>query len=261
MFPANGENVKLGKGSLFLAPLNADGSHRGFERVGNVSSMSLNSETQQAEIFSSTQAAAPLLKRNTTRTAYGLSATCNEFTIENLRKWLQGETASKVQAALAAQTFTQENVRAGALVDTGKRRLTAVTLFRDGTIELVENVDYIASHEFGAYQLIKPADGGAVIDGDDVTVQFDQPALTITQVRIAKQAAPECALLFLSDDANTDGAAHHDRLECWKVSLAPEGELNLISDEYGSFQLTMAVQDDSSNHPADPYGTLDRIEA
>lgn len=43
------------------------------------------------------------------------------------------------------------------------------------------------------------------------------------------------------------------------MSLAPEGEMNVISEEYASYSLTMSVLSDAPNHPNDPFGTLDRI--
>jgi hypothetical protein len=260
MFPANGGNVKLGKGSLFLAPLESDGSDRGFEDVGNVSSLSLASDTTTAEIYSSRQATAPLLARNVLRTAYTLTATCNEFTIENLRKWLQGEVVTRAQVLDASVTVTKDDVREGALIDLGARRVSGVVVTAEGTNVLVAGVDYSVSTEFGAVKLVKPEDGGSVTEGQSVSIVFAQPALSISSVRIAKQPAANCRLLFLSDDSNADGVSAHDRLELWKVSLAPEGELNLISDDYGAFQLTASVLSDAS-HPDEPYGNLERVAA
>jgi hypothetical protein len=94
-----------------------------------------------------------------------------------------------------------------------------------------------------------------------LVVTFNKPELTITKLRIGTQSQQIARLVYLSDDANSAGNSSKDRLELWKVDVAPEGDLQLISDEYGAFTLTMAVLTDGANHPDDPYGTLDRIEA
>lgn len=256
-FPANGENTKLGKGSLMLAKISNTGEENGFDFLGNVNSLTLSAAVTKAELYSSTQRSAPLLASDVTRVGYNLVATCNEYTKENLKKFLLGEEATKLQVVGAAVVVTLEDVIPGRFYDLGSRQITGVSAVGDGTEALVANVDYVLNTEFGVVQIVE---GGLVAEGDDVAFTFNRPALTITQIRIAKDSAPKCHLLYLSDDANQDGAASRDRLEIWKVNTAPEGDLNFISDDHGSFQLSMSVLSDGVNHPADPFGTLDRIE-
>jgi hypothetical protein len=38
-------------------------------------------------------------------------------------------------------------------------------------------------------------------------------------------------------------------VEFWKVSISPEGSFNLIGDDYGAIGATLAILDDSANHP------------
>lgn len=256
--PANGENVKLGKGALLLDSLTALGAHTGFDFVGNVTALTLSAEVTKAQLFSSTQSTSPLLAENVTRIAYTLTATCSEFTLQNMKRFLLGQENVKTQTLGVAQTanFTGAQVVPGRYLDVGARQITGVIVTRDGTEVATVDVDYTVNAQFG---LIKVLETGAITAGMDVEVQFDRPALTIDQVRIAKDAAPVCHLLYLADDANQDGVASRDRLELWKCSIAPEGDLNFISDEYGTFQVTMSVLSDPVNHPNDPYGTLDRV--
>ena len=44
-----------------------------------------------------------------------------------------------------------------------------------------------------------------------------------TSTTRSRNSAPVCHLLYLADDANQDGDAARDRLEIWRVALAPEG--------------------------------------
>lgn len=259
-FPSEAGNVKLGKGSLLLDRLTDAGVSTGFSFVGDVSSLTLSAEKQEAEIYSSSQATAPLLKKATTRLAFNLSATLHEYTKENLQSFLLAEEAAKTQTLnnSASVTIAAASVFAGRIYDTGARRITNVVVTQDGTDVLTVDTDYIVYSEFGVVHLLTT---GAARDGVETVIEFDQPALEITQLRLLQQASPVVHLLFLADDANTDGAGSKDRLECWKCAIAPEGDLNLISDDFGSFQLSMSVQSDATNHPNDPYGTLDRIAA
>lgn len=258
--PADGTKVKLGKGSLLLDTLTSGGAHTGFDFMGNATSLTLSAEVTKAQLFSSTQQAAPLIAEAVTRIAYTLTVTLNEYNLNNLKKFLLGEDNVKTQAVGVNQTanFSGEQVVPGRYLDIGARQVTNVTVTRDGTDVLVADTDYILYSEFG---LVKLIDGGAVVAGDSISIEYDRPALTIDQVRIAKDSAPIVHLLYLADDANQDADGARDRLEIWRASCAPEGELNLISDEYGSFQLTMSVLSDASNHPNDPFGTLDRVRA
>jgi hypothetical protein len=255
-FPANGQNLKLGKGSLMLAKI-VNGVENGFDFAGNCSAISLSAETQVAEKYGSTTSAAPLIGRSTTRVGYIMTVTLDEFDRNMLAYWLLGQDATKNQTLQAGATVSHDNVVKGRYYEIGARRVTAVSVTR-GSDTLVLNTDYTLNSEFGVIGLMK---SGSIVDGDDIVITYSRPALTIKQIRIAKEAAPLVHMVYMSDDSNTDGNAAKDRLEVWRASIAPEGELNLISDEYGSYQLTMAVLSDSENHPADEFGTHDRIEA
>ena len=254
--PADGGNLKLGKGSLLLDQF-LNGVAQGFDFAGNVTAMTLSAETTTAELYSSTQQGAPLIARATTQVAYTLTATLSEYTFEMLRKFLLAENNTTQQAANAAAAVTLTGVTLGRYYQLNARQVSNVSVFV-GSNEMTLNQDYQVNSEFG---LIRPLAGGAINENDDVIVNWQQSLLTINQLRIAKIASPIVHLVYLSDDANPDGAGAKDRLEIWRANVAPEGELNLIGDEYGSYQLSMAVLDDSANHPNDPFGNYERIAA
>lgn len=259
MWPANGQNVKLGKGSLFLARI-AAGVSDALDFVGNANSLSINSEPTNVEIFSSTERSGALIAQANLRTLYTMTASINEFTKENLLLWFKGAEYTKTQAASTGKTVLISNVRKGKFYELGARQVENVVL-TIGTVTLVSGTDYTLNSEFGIFKILTGSTHVSDAGTDDIEATFEQPALEITQLRLNKEASQECRVLFLADDANTSGVAAKDRLEIWRANVAPDGELNLISDEYGAFSLTAAIMDDSENHPDDPYGTLDRIEA
>lgn len=258
-WPASGENVKLGKGALFLGRI-VSGVSAALDFLGNANSVSINSEPTNVQLFSSTERSGALISESNLRTLYTLTASLNEFTRENLLLWFKGEENEKAQAASTGRTVLISNVVKGKYYELGARQVTNAVLMV-GTDTLVSGTDYTLDSDSGMFKVLP---GSTVIndDGtDDIEATFEQPALTIKQIRLNRESSQECRLLFLADDANQSGVAAKDRLEVWRVNVAPEGELNLISDDYGAFSLTMTVMDDSANHPDDPYGTLDRIES
>jgi hypothetical protein len=254
-FPARGENVKLGKGSLLLDLNDDDGVPQHLEFVGNATGVSLNWDITQVELYSSTERTAGLVDRARTRAGLTMSAVLNEFTLTNLRLHLLGEEATSNQSSGTSATANLNNVKLDHYYEIGSRQVTNVVV-NDGSNNLTVDVDYELNSEFG---VIHPLTGGAIDEGDDLLVTFDKPALAFTSVRLGKKSQQIARVVYLADDANSAGAASKDRLELWKVDVAPDGELQLISDEYGSFTLTMAVLTDGANHPSEPYGTMTRV--
>lgn len=256
--PARGEFTKLGKGSMLLGLWDGNTPPVNFDFMGNANAVSISADVTNVELFSSTEKSASLIERRPLRTAYSLSVSLNEFTIENLKLFLLGEQATALQGVNPTFELAITGIELGKYYPIGKRRMTGVEVYpgSGGSSPLVASTDYEINTEFGAIRFLT---GGAINEGDNAFVNGAVPALTITKIRIAQSSAPIAHLKFLCDDANNEADGAKDELELWKVSVAPDGELNLISDEFGAFSLTMAVLSDSAHHTDDPYGTLNRI--
>jgi hypothetical protein len=256
-FPAAGEYAKLGKGALFLDKLTTAGASTGFDFKQNVTALTLAADVTKVEQYSSTEASSPLIASAVTRVGYTLTATLAAYTLENLKAFLLGTSTVINQPAVANATKLFAGLSAkGKYFDLGAREVTNVRCEGDTTELLVAGVDFIAESDSGLVQILP---GARVADGSDLLFTFDAPALVIDSVAIANDAAPVCHLLYLADDANQDGDSAKDRLEVWKAQTAPTGDLGLISDDYGTFQLTLSVLSDSNNHPNNPFGTLNRV--
>jgi hypothetical protein len=252
-FPGRGENVKLGKGALFL-----DLDAKGYEFVGNCTSVAVASDITKQELYSSTEASGALLDSTTSRVKYTITPVISEFTLTNLKLFLKAQENDKPQTADTGDTFAITNAKLGRYYDVGKRQISGVTVSK-GSVEVAASGNWEVNEEFGVVHLF--ANATDVDDDDDLVVNFESPELTIQQLRIATAGQAIAKLLYLADDANNAANPAKDRLECWRVDVAPDGELNLISDDYGSFSLSMTLLTDAANHPDEPYGTLDRINA
>lgn len=253
-FPARGENVKLGKGSLLLDYLNDSGEPTGLDFVGNMTGFSLTWDITQVEKYSSTERTGGLVARDRTRAGLTASAQCDEWTIRNLQSFLLAGAGSANQEVGTSQSANIADVVVGKYYEIGARRITDVTVM-NGSFEMTLNEDYELNAEFG---ILRPLPGGEITNGDDLVVTFDRPELTITKLQLGTKSSQIARLLYLADDANSSGVASKDRLELWRVDVAPDGEVQLIGDEYGNFTLTMGVLVDAT-HPGEPYGTLERV--
>lgn len=257
-FSARSENVKLGKGSFMIGLWENNAAPSAFDFAGNCNSVSMSADVTKAELFSSTEKSGSLIDSRPLRTAYNIAISMNEFTKENLALFLLGELAVETQDVNASYEITISDIEIGKYYPLGKRRLSdvEVTPGSGGSTPLVAGTDYEINTEFGWIRFLG---GGHVNEGDAASVQGSAPALTFNRIRIAQNSSPVAKLHFLCDDANNEGAAAKDELEVWKASVAPDGELNFISDEHGAFSLTFSVLSDATNHPNDPYGRLTRI--
>lgn len=258
--PAAGETAKLGKGSLLLESIIGGVGIGGFEFMDNATAVEISGDVTQAELYSSTQSSAPLIAAATTRIGYTINATLTGFTLGNMKRWLFGQSKSRAQtlAANHTETFSGAAVFKGGYLRVPDRRITNVSVMRDGSDAMVLDTDYTVYADQGIIGITKL---GAIQDGDIVAIEYDRPALTVDQISIGEEASPVCHLLYLADDANTDGVAAKDTLELWKVQFAPNGALPLVSDDYATYQVTMKVLSDATNHPGDPFGLLERIRA
>ena len=65
-------------------------------------------------------------------------------------------------------------------------------------------------------------------------------------------------LSYFADDATTSGIAAKDILIVPKAAVIMDGEYQLISDDFGTFNLQFDVLDDSVNYPGRGLGWFER---
>jgi hypothetical protein len=256
MFPAVGQNLKLGRGSLLLAPHDGVNAEAGYIFMGNIPSLEGTWEIETREKFSSTQAASPKIASAVIRQNLTLTAQCDEHTKENLKRFFFATEATATQALSTTNSVAITDVITGRIYDLGKRNITNVVA-KKGTTILASGVDYNVYTAAGSISFI---DATLLSDGDDLVVEFDNPLLVINQLRFGRVAEQFAKLLYIADDANTSGVSAGDRMVFWKTQVTPDGAYQLISDDYTSFNLKFAVLSDST-HPSDPLGHHERAAA
>lgn len=257
-FSADGENLKLGRGALFLAPWSGatpPGANSLGTFIGNITSLEMTSENETREKYSSSEQSSPLIDRRVIRQAYELVAACDEHTMDNVKLFMSGDTTTVSQTAGTAASVNLTDVQVGQTYYIGARNVTSVVV-TEGSATRTLNTDYSLDATEG---LITILSGGAIVNDDDITVTYNKPSATISKVRGGTTVSPVYKLTFQADDANAEGNASGDRLTVWKASVAPDGGYGFISDDYSSFSLRFSVLSDAANHATEPFFILERV--
>lgn len=227
-----------------------------FVALGNVNRLSVQPDDTRAELYSSLDSAAGLYASATTRRKVTMTAVCNEFSVENLALVLMGERLYHTQTSGAV---TGESLSAaaklGAYYKLANREVSSLVL-KQGTVTLSATTDYeIVNATLGLVHLLSTGAATATT----LTADYTKAAITGTaQPKIAQFTKSQIlgSMLFYGDAAS--GPSYDG--QWFKVSVKPEGELGLISDEYGEFTLTFDVLNDAvgayGGSTTYPYGFL-----
>lgn len=245
-------NLLLGKGKVYFNRKIA-GALTGYRHLGNVEKFELTTADDILEKYSSMSAAAPLYKQIMRKRLVTLSLTMNEFDPENVALVLMGTVISSSQVATPV---VDEVASTSSLVGRTYRFAklgphTAITAKKSPATALVAGTDYVIDD--ASLGLIRILSNTTLTDGSTLLVSYTPtaytaPATAIKTVEGGTLALIEGAVLFVPDPT----LGPRQMVEVWSVSSRPDGALGLISDDYADAGLTMAVQDDSVNHPTSP---------
>lgn len=254
-FPANGDNLVLGRGSLLLDRLEG-GLPTGLRFMGTAEAVARSLEDEKIEFRSSTQAGRPVIKEVTQERTIEVLATLNEYQFENLALSFMGDLVTVAQAGATGATIVFEGVKQGRYYDVGQRALSAVSVTDNGSTPVTYDLtdDYTVDAARGLIYIVP---GGDIADDSEIEITFTSAAGSIRRIRGGTRTSIEARLQFISDNAS----GPNWRYEAWRVSITPEGELGFVTDEFGNFQLRMKVLDDSINHPNEPLDLLEQFTA
>lgn len=243
------DNLLLGKGQVLFDRFDSNGVRTGFRHMGNVETLELTTADDKVQKFSSMSAGAPLYREVNRRRAVTLKLTGDEFHPDNLALILMGDTSVLVQAATAVvgEAIFPSTVP-GAFFKLAKLGPYTAVAIKFGAGVGVAGVDYrVVDAVLGVYQILP----GTILTGA-VTADYTPTAYTGTTgpkvVGGGVSGTIAGALMFVGDPSTGPKML----VEVWHVNVSPDGALGLISDDFATLGLTMAVLDDSANHPAHP---------
>lgn len=263
----NAENLLLGAGQIYFNRYLSDtGYYVGERHLGNVTDFTFNTNVEMFEKYSSMTADRGLYFSAPKQTRGSGKLVMDEYDPYNLCLGLLGthsviqQTAGTVLPA-AAETFL--NVSRGQAIKLGssgtQKFFTAssgiVVTDSAGTTTYVQDRDYIVLSE-AAGMIFFPDNELSIFPttASTVKVSYGYTAATIREIAGGTDLQIEGYLRFVGDP--TAGPGYEG--EFWNVSIIPDGELTFIGDDQKPVNITFECQDDTMNHPTEPFYRLAR---
>ena len=248
-----GENLSVGRGK-FYADLYVNNARTGNEKfIGNCDSAEIGMTVEKLRKKSSAEAGSPLLAEAVIGSESEITIQFNERIARNLAMFLMGDEATLAQTGTSVVDAQLPGVKQDAFVFVGHRNISAVAV-RDaaGTPVHVAGTDYDVDAVTGRIYIIP---GGGIADDDDIEVDYTYATIALEKIQIQKQTSIVAYVRFVADPA---WGPSWD-FELWKVSLAPEGVLALINEDFAASQLKGAILADPVNHPTEQYGVAYKV--
>ena len=226
----------VGKGKLFVGERDSSGNPVGLEWLGNVPNLVLSTDEtdlQHKESYTGLNLTDKIVPTGQTATA---SFTLEEFTKENLTKFLRGTFT-----AIAAATITEEVVIGypGKWSRLSQANIQTWTSLTNSTAleTYVLGVDYNVDMKGG---LIEILEGGAITEGQSLKANYAAGAME--QVS-GFTVQPKDYYLYFSG-LNQAEDLQPVLIDVYKFRPKPIGSIELITDEFGNYEIEGAVQYD-----------------
>ncbi len=228
---------------------------KGWRDLGNVVEHSFESEKEVLDHFSTKTGARKKDRSVNRQISEALVVTLDELSTLNMKHFFRGDAITNVAAASSGGSVTDEVAQlvGEELIMLGYGYNAASIVVKDitGVTTHVLNTDYeIEVDAISGYSGIRRIDGAGIADGDYVRITYAY------DVRAHKQFAPQTKALregqvmfFGVSDIGNEFMRSFNR-----VSLEPEGNFSINSEDWSQFQLRAEILDDSEATPSAPFG-------
>ena len=249
----NTGDYTLGRGIVYESGIDSvekpDAS--GWRDLGNATEFNVSLETEKLEHKSSRAGLQVVDKEVVLSQKMTINFSLDELNDENVASFLSGETATHTNPAIAGYSVTvlSATVVLGRwydLVNTAGERAydleTGDILLEKttGPVTLVEDTDYTLDLKNGRAFILSTASNIAAGDSLQVTVTAEATASPVEEVRGMTQGNLIRAVKFIGENpANSNKQREY---QFHKVTLASEGDLALISDEYAVMAFSGTVE-------------------
>lgn len=255
------ENYSLGQGVVsfnYFDP--ATSKYTGERDLGNAPSFSFEAAMEKKDHFSSRSRVRSKDKIVVSQITPQVKFTLDEINTDNMALTAMGDIATVTQIA---GTVTAEEVEVTFLepVKLAKVKVSSVVIVTQDSapVTLVLNTDYEITEagKDASAGRIRFLDTSIVVEeGDTVEVSYSYANATVKTISAFSKTTIEGFLRFVSDNA----LGPNRELQVWKCSLAPEGEMALIGDDWTTLSFVGECLSDSVNHPSTPYFDILEIE-
>lgn len=244
--------LRLGAGELLFDKFDpVTHLSTGFRHLGNIDTIEITTTDDKLVKKSSMSKGRPVYKSVTRARDIVLRAVGDEWSSDNLALMLMGSVAYALQAATpVVDQIVYLDVPVGTLGGILGDKFFHVGMLNIGTVTMKLGAVSLTGADFTVYNakmgVIKILSTSTAVTNatDDLKVSFTPTAITGVNspvVRGGTEALIEGSVLFLEDNS----AGENHILRVWNASVSPDGALSLISEEFATFALNMAIQDDS----------------
>lgn len=250
----NTGDYTLGRGTVYESAIDSttelpDGN--GWRDLGNATEFTVSLETETLEHQSSRSGLRVVDKEVILSQTMSISFTLDELNDQNVASFLSGETATHTNAAIAgfSNISLTSSVVLGRwydLVDGNGERaydveLADLTLEESGTpTTLVEGTDFTLDSKMGRVFILSTASNISAGEGLRATLAAAAGAKPVEEVRGLTQGNIVRAIKFVGENPANNNKQREYQFH--KVTLASEGDLALIGDEFATMTFTGTVE-------------------
>lgn len=242
-------NLMVGRGEAKFNRFDANGAKTQIRSLGECSKLFTKVNPSTIELYSHLTGASALYDATSAKTTIEGGITTKEFHPENLAiaelgataAWTQS-SASRTDAAIAGTVIK------GTGLWTGDRKIT-VTNVKKGATTLVLNTDYTVDADAGIIMILPGT--STLSDGDSITWSGSCAAIASTKIATAGTGQ---ILGELTYTPATDQKGPRWLTVIPRLQFFPNGQTDLIGDDYGEITLDFKILNDSANNPTAPYG-------
>ncbi len=231
--------------------------YEGFIDLGNVVEAPQESEKEVVEHFTAKTGTRKRDRKVDRDITEDVLLTLDEPNMENLRAFFRGDDVTDIAASVGGGSVTDEVIKATRedtrILFKGFNATAIVVKDITDVTTHVKDTDYTEEAILGGWVGIARIDGAGIADGDLLRVSYTH------DIRAHRQFAPQTKLsvegqflLFGVSDTGNEFIRSFENVE-----LSPEGSLDLDDEDFSTFQLRMAILDDTDNNPNFPFGIFE----
>lgn len=240
------KSYAIGKGKLYFAR-----TGEGYVYLGNAPGLTINGELDLLEHFSSTSGVGQKDDEVARTQNRGGSITVDSITSENMALLFGGTFATHSQAntAVTDEAITVQTGQFYQLGETtsntpGVRNVSSVVIQDDtDTTTYTEGTDYELDAALGLIYIIP---GGSISDSDVLHVDYTPASETRDRITSGSNLSVDGKLLFKADNPKGDNRDIH----CPDVTLSPEGDYEVIGEEWQQITFAISVNEPSTGEAA-----------
>lgn len=235
--------------------------YEGFFDLGNVVEAPQEGEKEEVEHFTAKTGTRKRDRKISIDITEDIVLTLDEPDTENLRHFFRASAVTDIAAAVGGGSVVDEVMKLTREDDRilFKGRAASAIVVKDitGVTTHILDTDYkiidILTTAGKQWKAIRRIPAAGIADGDLVRVNYT------FDIEKHRQFAPQTALnvegQFLLFGISDTGNEFIRSFE--KVQLDPEGAFDLDDEDFSTFQLRIAVLDDSVNNPNFPFGIFE----